>query len=103
MSGRGSFVIALVGCLLAFATSAFAECAWVMWHHMTTTNPAAPPEGIWEPLEAFRGPGECKPFADKMTAKRISEKVRRDTLGNEYLSTYVCLPDTVDPRGPKGK
>jgi hypothetical protein len=21
----------------------------------------------------------------------------------EYLVSYVCLPDTVDPRGPKGK
>ena len=25
-----------------------------------------------------------------------------DRGGHKYLVEYVCLPDTVDPRGPKG-
>jgi hypothetical protein len=28
---------------------------------------------------------------------------QRHSLGYEAWADYVCLPDTVDPRGPKGK
>jgi hypothetical protein len=31
------------------------------------------------------------------------DKLRFDSTGRAYQIEYHCLPDAVDPRGPKGK
>jgi len=33
----------------------------------------------------------------------LPEKLRLDSSGRAYRIEYRCLPDSVDPRGPKGK
>jgi hypothetical protein len=86
--------------LLTSAATAYAECAWVLWHHVTSTNPAAPTEGVWTPQHSFTANASCAPIETRMNETRGK---RRDPLGFEYDSVFVCLPDTVDPRGPKGK
>ena len=58
---------------LALAASASAECAWVLW------DPAG---GRWDPVQAFKSQREC--------------------LANAPPGTR-CLPDTVDPRGPRSR
>ena len=71
----------------SFATPADAECAWVPW-----SVPQGVPKssGPWEPLSGTKTYEECQQYA-QANAKR-----NPDTL-------YTCLPDTVDPRGPRGK
>jgi len=86
--------------LLLFASSAAAECAWVVWNQIMSTNPAAPPEGLWQPSESFKTLDQCKTFAEKMNMR--GPTFSRDAAGDRYISSNVCLPDTVDPRGPKG-
>lgn len=88
-------LLALLG-TLTLATSAAAESAWVLWLGTGTT---------YTPFGAYggaTGERECK----EAIAQLMTEMRKNPTQLSEFLkstSRYICLPDTVDPRGPKGK
>ena len=69
--------------LLTSAATAHAECAWVL-------SPGERERAVVR--NAFPSAAECKAAAEKMS--------------HEFQGAHLelkCLPDTVDPRGPKGK
>jgi hypothetical protein len=85
----------LVGLLLlGSAGAAHAECAWVLWLGTGAT---------YTPFGAFgasSGEKDCKEaITQLMTDMRKDAKQVGDFLKSS--SRYLCLPDTVDPRGPK--
>jgi len=118
--------LAVLSCLLAFTTSAHAECAWVLWNN---TKPILGQQGptTWELHTAH----ETKAGCEKANAPRSDTSLEAAywrsryqhaanfknvevlplgfavvvtfTDGSALQITRVCLPDTVDPRGPKGK
>ena len=119
--------ILLVFCLLAFAPSAAAECAWLLWSSAADPDlqPAAREKG-WKIVSAFGSQHECAQRRAAMLARWKDEAQRTARLGGldvsaEFLEPdgrvtlfreagkvvlaqnerIVCLPDTVDPRGPK--
>ena len=100
--GRASVAIALY--LLASAATAHAECAWVRWWQAQ----AQP----WEPREAFDTRAACEDAVKKDIAwlsetypgsRILGEVIALRTEKGEISIGNRCLPDTVDPRGPKGK
>lgn len=118
---RGAFCAAILYCLLAVATSASAECAWVLWSNFISSNPAsryAPSTaGLWIP-ESAGTRTECEKARDRLkTSLVVGEAMGSGTrllptgqaaeavgvAGPNGQTVLTCLPDTVDPRGPKGK
>lgn len=76
-------------CLLTLATSASPEGAWVLWGQ--TQDP-------WGALEAVRlGGGLSREACEQ---ERINQEKEPPAL---RMASYSCLPDTVDPREPRGK
>jgi hypothetical protein len=117
-------VCAIVLILLSVATAS-AECAWVFW---IKRDYDAALEGEWtvlqaratrqdciaalqeefrETIEAFKERGKTAGVAGMARAAEImDESAARGTIllvGRGQSIAAKCLPDTVDPRGSKGK
>lgn len=79
-------LLALI-CVLTLATSAHAECGWVLWN-----NDVSEPTIRRTPMEAYDTRRECNAALEKWRSGGLRSGV-----------VLSCLPDTVDPRGPRGK
>ena len=116
MTTRWSCIrLAIFSCLLALAASAHAECAWLLWLNHTGVVAG---EGLdmWIPLNTSTNNPECQQVlastlpanaraadpGDAITLRR-SNMIDIVSAAGPHTLLYVCLPDTVDPRGPKGK
>ena len=108
-------LLVMLGCLLALATSASAGCAWVLW--LNHTGVVAGEElALWIPLNASTTSPDCKQVlaatlqANRRAANPPDAATQRGSNMIDIMSAagpqtllYVCLPDTVDPRGPEAK
>jgi len=98
--------------VLSFATAAYAVAAFLPFFGRPVA-PSASGERAWVLWEAYPGhQSEWKAIATATSRNKCEEKATQFTRSNleqiqrsRMSSTlaYECLPDTVDPRGPKGK
>ena len=79
--------------MLGAASAASAECAWVLWS-MTSSEPKGETWGVVAAFSPASG-GEQACWREQ---KRVVQNYRNKGL-EQYAHT--CLPDTLDPRGPK--
>ena len=97
--------------VLSLATRAHAECAWVLWNELLPTEKK---EGqitssTWIPAQGFSDAAGCQDVFIRIIEGRKKDTNRYTVIedivmdNRSFLLTrYACLPDTVDPRGPKG-
>jgi hypothetical protein len=94
---RASLVVVLL--LLASVGTASAECAWVLWSWNW--------DGVIDSrtIEVFDTQRECERFRRETEHddKKLDERLVKG--GWKPISPYrrACFPDTIDPRGPKGR
>jgi len=96
----------LIGTVVVLTLATSAEGASVLWS--VTGDPNVPPDqartslrrAIWTPIAAFETEEACT------AAKTESRNREGSTMSQEDRAVWMifhCLPDTIDPRGPKGK
>jgi len=105
--------------LLVFGltASAVAECAWVLWEHASHSKTNRIDT---EPVAAHTSKQECERAITSVLATFTPSPgvvVNKDSSCGDVFVThknkdgsmwtqgfkYLCLPDTVDARGPKAK
>jgi hypothetical protein len=92
LARRASLVVVLL--LLASAGAASAE-SWVLWLQVRACQ-----EDV--------GEYEYHRMTARLTQRRCETDKPKDFVAGEWSPdckhvNHVCLPDTADPRGPKGK
>jgi hypothetical protein len=92
---RGFVAASLLPFLGIAPAPAAADSAWVLW--LGTGNG-------YTPLGAYggaTGEKDCKEAAAQMMAA-MKGNAKQLTEFLKSSSRYVCLPETIDPRGPRG-
>jgi hypothetical protein len=110
---RASMILALL--LLISAATAHADCAWVLWSNFFLAADSGPKLDDWDVVDTTDTRTACMARLEERgsrgTQLRVGERgesfvVWEPAVKKRGLVSYTtlkCLPDTVDPRGAKGK
>ena len=110
--------------LLTAATTAHAQSAWVLWEHsyevwVDSNKEDHRRDGYWKKVTATTAKSDCDDRRVRearaeyytLTGKGVGATLAGSKVGFDQSNTrykcgyhsFECWPDTVDPRGAKGK
>jgi hypothetical protein len=110
--------------LLTSAATASAEGAWVLWEHsyevwIDSNKENHRRDGYWKKVTATAAKADCEDRTVRearaeyytLTGQGVGATLAGPEVGFDQSNTrykrgyhsFECLPDPVDPRGPKGK
>jgi hypothetical protein len=89
--------------------NAWGQCTWVLWIQVTEAPKGqSSRSGPWEIMQAVQRQDTCEQIIRAKTKDQPDHlaglnmaKLTDDDSGRSYIR-YLCTPDTIDPRGPKG-
>jgi hypothetical protein len=87
-------ILAALLAVLTLASFAWADCAWVVWSSSISTSGAE----VWSVIGAY-----SRESGGENACGKFTKEANDRSKGEQNRLAYVCLPDTVDPRGPKGR
>ena len=103
-------------CVQAIVGSASAECAWVLWSETLTVrqSPIAQVDKEWSPASAWPDQMSCgrarrdwldgfRALGDATMTVQGDTRILTMSNGDQILTARTCFPDTIDPRGPRGR
>jgi hypothetical protein len=95
-------ILLVTFCLLAFATFAHAECAWVQWEQTYSLGlPSG--ERFWTVLEAFEKKGQCDVALKKLLISRLEDgKEEGATVRRLIPSPLLSVMSTAARRALQG-
>jgi hypothetical protein len=89
--------------LLTSGATASAEGAWVLWERWFIEETG----DSWTALGSEVSQWACNRASEREYAQAVRKGVERNgralKVNDQTFIFYTCLPDTVDPRGPKWK
>lgn len=89
--------------LLTSAATGYAEGAWVLWERWFNQETG----DSWTPVGSEVSEWACNRARESEYAQAVRKGVERNgralKVNDKTFIFYTCLPDTVDPRGPRGK
>jgi len=121
---RRAPLLLLALCLLTFPATAYAASAWVLWEHRyevwVDSNKVDHRRDVaWKKVAAIAAKSDCEDRSvnearaeyDALAGQGIRATLAGSTVGFNQRNTrfthgyrnFACYPDTVDPRGVKGK
>jgi hypothetical protein len=120
---RGTSIVAALS-LLASAATAHAQSAWVLWEHsyevwVDSSKVNHRRDGYWKKVTSTVAKSDCddrrvreaRAEYYELTGKGVGATLAGSEVGFDQSNTrfkrgyhsFGCWPDTVDPRGGKGK
>ena len=91
-------------CLLTLATSVSAGSTWVLWSRPCDFPPVVRWCGEYQRGPVFETERACEAARLNAVNRPLTPmESQEQDIRRRTVIDYTCLPDTVDPRGPKGK
>jgi len=99
MNGTVRIIGASLCWVLAVASPAGAEGAWVLWAR-SCDGRSQVCGGEWQRRETYEAERWCRAARTTAVDQALTPAARE--AAKETVVEYECLPDTADPRRPKG-
>jgi hypothetical protein len=97
------YAVTMLSGLLVVLTplSVSAECAWVLWQDIETIIKREGSHIEWSRSPWLPESGHTSNLDCMKVLKAVFEAWPNDPKVGDTRNAYRCLPDTVDPRGPR--